>query len=289
MIAPPQSKEQEDADLDRAILESEQERDRIQERKRKRVSTILEDTDLEILSALEFKRSVLLHGLPAQYHPNPTPPSSSSSSSSSSLSQTQSDGSDVTSHIILHGSRMIRGLSQMIDHYYVNQRKQRKQTITSHFIDLCSSSSSSEEGLSSLREAVVRLLLIEFDALRYYGEVCFPYLVSLAETFDKQFLSHSSQYSTLLESSKEQEEVREEVRRRKEVFEKGLFKLVKDGEGVPALFRKNYLKPYYQLLSHRLDSDGFELVGEQKEAVKFVEDESEEEVDDVDDDEDYDD
>lgn len=108
MIAPPQSKEQEDADLDRAILESEQERDRIQERKRKRVSTILEDTDLEILSALEFKRSVLLHGLPAQYHPKPTPPSSSSSSSSSSLSQTQSDGSDVTSHIILHGSRKRR-------------------------------------------------------------------------------------------------------------------------------------------------------------------------------------
>jgi hypothetical protein len=172
-----------------------------------------------------------------------------------------------------------------------------------------------KEDLLKLRKELVDFFLVESNAMKFYGESTYPFLIYEAEYFDKQFQSsfpfsfdfqryflYNRQGRFPVFSSEElnpllsflrlhHSEVSTLLIQEKEKFEKGLSKLVKDGEGLPTLFRKNYLKTYFSFVRRDLNEDGYEVIeDDQKSSLKFVPDESEvEEEDDFDDDYDDDD
>jgi hypothetical protein len=175
-----------------------------------------------------------------------------------------------------------------------------------------------KEDLLKLRKELVELFVIEANAMKFYGESTYPFLIYETEYLDKQFQQQpstsnsafswsfdfqryflgsqqrrfpvfSSEINPLLSFlQSHHSEVSHLLVQEKEKFEKGLSKLVKDGEGLPTLFRKNYLKPYFSFVRRDLNQDGYEVIeDDQHSSLKFVPDESEvEEEDDDDDDED---
>jgi hypothetical protein len=173
-----------------------------------------------------------------------------------------------------------------------------------------------KEDLLKLRKELVELFVIEANAMKFYGESTYPFLIYEAEYLDKQFQQQPStsitsfpwsfDYQRYFLSSQQRSfpvfsseklnpllsflqlhhsEVSHLLVQEKEKFEKGLSKLVKDGEGLPTLFRKNYLKPYFSFVRRDLNQDGYEVIeNDQHSSLKFVPDESEVEEEDEDDD-----
>lgn len=197
----PFSIEEENAQLDRAILESEKERENIQQRKKKRVEDMKEIQSL-LCSAEELQRSILLWGV-AKHVKH----SSSSSSSSSAMSKpsTNTTNSTTKSTICsgtkppttlstntsaqgkvsrsaedtLQGSYVIRLVALLFDYY-------GSRMISAELIALL------EHNYITIRLLVLDLLLLETMSIKYYKDAPIPFLLSFIHALDNGLPLHST-------------------------------------------------------------------------------------------------
>jgi hypothetical protein len=156
----------EDAEYDRAVLISEEERDVEALRKRDRITILTNDCTLSLSTAYEFNASLLL-----------------------------GNAALATSKNIWCGSNYLQALLQ-----HIERRHSSSHAIFLIDDDGPSNSSSSAVGYSScegvcncaiemkyIRAIIARLLLLEKDAMRFYAAVSYPYLQLLAEDLDEKF------------------------------------------------------------------------------------------------------
>lgn len=266
-------------------MESEKERDNIQQRKRQKIIDLKNDIQSQILSYEDFNNSLLMFGL------NPQSNSTSSSSSSSHIPQRTAASSKLS-----QGSSLIRGLVFLFD--FVASDSQS--------LELCELISSP---LGGLRVSLVEILLMEKDALKFYKDASYAYLLSLKDKFDSLIKSEISSPELITELvnisnvnaltpqqwrklfvalSASYDSIQECLSQVKESFQKGTVKIPRDGGLVPEIFRLKPLLPYIKLLSSNVESDGIELADEQNNLGLLSERESEPSDDDFDDyDDDY--
>ena len=170
-------KEQEDREMDLAILNSESEREVIRDRKRQRVSDISADCGTPLGDAPEFKASILM-GLKEQ------------DATLTSKMQAVECTPNPTSHV---GSELLSRLVMMLDIHTCKFIEDNNNSSSS------SSSSSSAsighgracscgEGWRKLRKLLSRLLLLEVDAVKFAKEMCFAYLLLLGKRLDDELL-----------------------------------------------------------------------------------------------------
>lgn len=173
----------EDADYDRAVLMSEGDRDFEENRKKQRLADLKHDCSIPILSAAEFQSSLLLGFVHERSSSSQATPSSSSSSSTVRETQGQQ-------HLSLWiGSKTLQNIISEL----VKKHGNDKASVTCICLDddtveglftpnqcvVCTPS------LKKLREYIVRLLLVERDAIRFYQTISYPYIQLLAELIDE--------------------------------------------------------------------------------------------------------
>lgn len=266
-------KAQEDAELDRAILESEQERDHIQARKRRRKEEFSQSLYIAIGDAEEVQASLLLHGLPSLSGENST-------SSSSSEGQI---GLMEPLHIAdsLQGSLLIQSLVHVFDYCKDDDHIS------------CLLQWAGEKGilmekatLQALRAEVVNLLIVEAQALKFYRNEAHGHLLYLANKLDSQsflvdILPTLRKYRYIMRQSdlgkidKQQGEIIQEIfsclvshfeklrsliHAEKYLLERGLAKLPTGGNPLPDILRYKRLQTFLDLLKTKVDEDGFEFV-----------------------------
>jgi hypothetical protein len=246
-------------------------------RKKRRVDDLKNNIQAQLLSAEEFQKSVLLHGVEKNKCIN--------SSSSSSTSSSSNQANNLLSSSCLRGSKLIRMICLLFEHLSMNLDP----------VELVMMNSSK---LRDLRTVAAELLLLEADTIKYYKDAAYPYLICLITDIDSSKplpdsphvdLSLLSQTTALTKDSV----VIIDTFLRENLdffctllveivssFQKGLCKIPKDGGLVPDMLRRKRLMPYITMLSNQLDQDGFELIDSYK-AMKLVsDDEREEEPDD---------
>lgn len=184
----------------------------------------------------------------------------------------------------VHGSKILLGISEVLDQFFLTKLVPLKNTVT--IIDLVSEPPQLNE---KLRHSVVELLLIEATVLKYYGEASYPFLVYEIEFIDRNLSnllpSLGNDFDIQLQKIHDKENsIINFLGIEKNKIERGLAKLVKDGEAIPTMLRKRSLLPYYNAVQHCLDKDGFEVVNNTAN-IKFVDDISESESEDSNEDE----
>jgi hypothetical protein len=217
------------------------------------VETLLVDSSIKILEAPEFSKSIFLWGV--------------------QLPQIEADPR-------LDGCKTVKILSQFLEH---NTSDANSSTL----IDLSMDCTSSFQ--TQLHQTLMKLLLSESTALKFYGEATYPYLVSrsvfidthclrLLENLEVQNRSPRSPSFNLSALSANLQIHNTEIVQCLETvqveLEIGMAKIVKDGEGLPALFRRKELMAYYKIVQHKLDKEGFEVVNNE-DNIKFVSDNEE--------------
>jgi hypothetical protein len=263
---------------DRAVMESEKERDNIQQRKRQKVTDLKNDIQSEIFSYEDFKPSLLLRGLL----------DNNKSSANSSCSFRLGDIS-----LRYRGSIMIRSLVFLFDFVAADSRS----------LELCELISSN---IGNLRVYLVEILLLERDAIKFYKDASFPYLLSLMQVCDEIFgssldsvfveqlfrISHindlsPTQWRKIFTAFNCRDTMIEQrLREIRDSFQKGMFKIPRDGEMVPELFRMKSLLPFIKDLRSSVEEDGIELTDDHQNLGLLSDRESSESEDDFDDDDD---
>lgn len=272
---------------DRAVMESEKERDNIQQRKRQKIHDLKNDIQSEIFSYEEFAASVLLRGLPlAGAASLPTSTSSASSSSGSSRL--------TTDQRCLHGSALIRALVLLFDYVAADSKS----------LELCELISAP---IGGLRVTLVEVLLLERDALKFYKDACYAYLLSLIHTldavaepaFERSFVDElfrvgsvkaltSAQWRRLFAGlSSRCEQVSAILTSIKDSFQRGMVKIPRDGGLIPELFRAKSLVAYVKMLRSNVEADGIEIADEDFGLLSERESLADDDDDDFDDDDDY--
>lgn len=252
-----QLKAQEDADMDRAILESEAEREAIQMRKRRRTEEIKSAVTVSLLQAEELKGSVLLFGLPLRPAASASAASTTSSSSSSSSSDSVQGSAD--------GCALLQLLAYLLEHC----------TSESSLHSLCSAAGMPAVDIASVRQAMAALLLVEAQALKYYKEEAHPHLLYVCSRLDASvpldaLLKHRALFRCKPEQTialeiarwllSHQQAVRRALHNETYLFERGLAKLPSGGHSLPDLLRYQRLRPFMDLLHAKVDQDGFEFI-----------------------------
>lgn len=274
---------------DRAVMESEKERDNIQQRKRQKISDLKNDIQSEVFSYEEFAASVLLRGLPSSVT-GALALSSSASSSSSSGASTRV----VADHRCLRGSSLVRALVLLFDYVAADSKS----------LELCELISAP---IGGLRVTLVEILLLERDALKFYKDAGYAYLLSLTHSldavgepvFDKSFLDDlwrigavkaltSTQWRKLFTGLSSQfEQISAILTSTKESFQRGMVKIPRDGGLIPDLFRSKSLIAYVKMLRSNVEADGIEIADEDFGLLSERESVAEDGDDDEDDDDDY--
>lgn len=245
-------------------------------RKKRRVDDLKNNIQAELISAEEFKKSILLHGVDSSTH--------TVGSSSSNTSSQQSES-------CLHGSTLIRLICLLYEHFANNLDP----------VELVMLNSSN---LRDLRKAVAEILLLEADTVKYYKDAAFPYLMYLADQIDSSrplpVIPHAD-IRGIMHSKAFTKDVMHitDIYIRENCdffctflndivgkFQKGLCKIPKDGGLIPDMLRQKHLIPYINMLNSQIDQDGFELVDSYK-AMKLVSDDEGEDIEGDDDFDDY--
>lgn len=259
-------------------MESEKERDNIQQRKRQKVTDLKNDIQSEIFSYEDFKPSLLLRGLL----------DNNKSSANSSCSFRSGDIS-----LRYRGSIMIRSLVFLYDFVAADSRS----------LELCELISSN---IGNLRVYLVEILLLERDAIKFYKDASFPYLLSLMQvcdeivgsSLDSVFVEQLFRISHINDLSPTQWRkiftafycrdtiIEQRLREIRDSFQKGMFKIPRDGEMVPELFRMKSLLPFIKDLRSSIEEDGIELTDDHQNLGLLSDRESSESEDDFDDDDD---
>eukprot|EP01031_Cornospumella_fuschlensis_P026219 gene26219-31674_t len=257
-------KQQEDAMLDMAIRESETERDNIQMRKRRRKDELRTSWVERISDSEEVQKSLFLFG----------------ALRGESSSGAVADHADITVSHSLQGCGVVRSLVSLFD-----------QSVPS----APSIASLAAEEVLRLRTTVVDLLLIEKEAVRFYGAEAHPLLLSVAHKIDKvlprlarmgweaRVGGNRGAASATGEGSggvgdggglnmkdwvqrvksavaSQHLQILMIISSQKAYVEKGLSKIPTGGSSVPDVFRFKSLAPFAKLLRGSVDTDGFEMV-----------------------------
>lgn len=220
-----------------------------------------------MVSADEFKTSIVLWGAQKKNADVETKASSSkaASSSSSSSSSTSSANHNHELANAVHGCVTIKLIGLYFDHCGLEMD-------AIELIELV------ESDLAKIRCDCVDLLLLEKDALKYYKDASYPYVTALCHAIDTA-APFRTKLSTSLQNIKShtklnkndykaiEQHLRTHSKTIKEVlnvelikFRKGLYKIPKDGGLIPEIFRRKRLIPFINMLSSQLDADGFEVV-----------------------------
>lgn len=278
MVPITSQQQQENDDIDRAIRESEDEREIIQERKRKRVEE-LKNVVTRVAEADEFRKSVLLYGIP------PTQAQTGESMDGTSSSRT-STGSVVLQELMMivdsmviteangapssSSSSLCNGISYMHSKYVSAPALQQKALMI------------------GLRTSLINLLLIECTAVKFYKKEPKLYLEKVARRVDETLncapktgndepamaISDSNSgsgsggdssssgggggntavYSNPLgRVSFDIEDCVAVLDRERAKLERGLFKLPKDGHPVPLIFRRASLQTMVSATGLQID------------------------------------
>eukprot|EP01031_Cornospumella_fuschlensis_P027995 gene27995-33806_t len=258
-------KQQEDAMLDMAIRESETERENIQMRKRRRKDELRTSWVERISGSEEVQKSLFLFG----------------ALRGESSSGAVADYSDITMSHSLQGCGVVRSLVSLFD-----------QSVPS----APSIASLAAEDVLRLRTTVVDLLLVEKEAVRFYGAEAHPLLLSVAHKIDKVLprlarmgwevrmggnggadgatgegnggvgdgggLNLKDWVHRVKSAIASQHlQILMTISSQKAYVEKGLSKIPTGGSSVPDVFRFKSLAPFAKLLRGSVDTDGFEMVG----------------------------
>lgn len=161
---------------DRVALESEKERDNIQARKRQKVNEIKHDVQSAIMTFDDFEPSVLLFGLSGNNGGKLPATDANSASQSVQVSK------------LYLGSSLLRILTLLFDYSASDSHQDA-------LIEVISSN------LATLRTAVVEILLLEKDALRFYKTATHGYLLYLMHRLDAALDDESSSVSSVSAAS----------------------------------------------------------------------------------------
>lgn len=234
-------KRQEDSDMDLAILNSEGERDVIQDRKRRRVESLKCDCCCDLLEAEEFSHSLLL-------------PRNSCAGS---------------------GSEIMAELCRALD-----RKSCLKMTLdpvrgTLKSSDTCTC----PRDVVRMRLLVVRLLLLEVDSIKYHKEACEGYLRALAGRIDelrgadKSDVCYEKPSSTLRAQPSpavrganhgfccgvQYDDIVACLEKEIDALELCLYQPPKDGGQIPIAFRR-LAGDRAMVSAFSLEGDGFEMV-----------------------------
>lgn len=172
---------QEDLDIDRAIINSEGEREVIQENKRRRVNDISTNCSLGILTLEEFNKSVFL-GFTNMY------PLSSDVSSNTFNTFPIPGFSSVASpenNSSTHGmkGKTSKFLNDIVSYLDATLCSAVDDSIGHGDTDSCICSCSSDK--KALRWNLIKLLLLEKDALKFYKFTSYSYLQQIMDNLDE--------------------------------------------------------------------------------------------------------
>lgn len=243
---------QADKDLEQAIINSEGDREFEEKRKRERLDNLLHDCTIPILQAIEFSNSLLL-----------IDPSKKNDNSCK-----------------INGCSYLLQLAKYFDGYKKCMRNHGEVIVlldddnnssNESFVIPCECNCSPIQ--KSLRKSLVRLLLLEKDAIRYYRELSHTYIAIISETIENTFLKTNNSENgvpkqntievyneSLLLNEKMQNNFDEIIKK----FEFDLYHLSTSSDGIPDAFREAELQ-YQQekgesLYQLNIDTDGVELI-----------------------------
>ncbi|CAE7686557.1 unnamed protein product, partial [Symbiodinium microadriaticum] len=176
-----------EADIDRALRESEPERDAIQDRKRRRCHDLNHNPSVSLLDAEEFHASYLLGRWACTEEAN--------------LKSMEAESSQGATR----GCVILQGVLQLLDRPAASAVSAQSScgSVTAPAdcgagVSVCRHCRHSESTLSDdiaarLREAAVGLLMLEADAIKWYKEHSVPYFVELGKRLDSSVSSMATE------------------------------------------------------------------------------------------------
>lgn len=153
-----------------------------------------------------------------------------------------------------------------------------------------------DESILMLRTSLVKLLLTEGNAVKFYDETTFPYLLKLSETLNNLYTANFEKLNRdILMSYKSGKDldpidysliesvlmtnamiIENHFDQEQSKLESGFSRIPRDNCLVPTIFRKKSLLPYIEMMKNSLATDGFEFSDASQSLILVSEDEEEE-------------
>jgi hypothetical protein len=295
-------KQQENQMLDQAILLSEGERDNISSRKRKRKVDLSTSCTVSIYEADEFFDSILIHPVAAECRSNNNNYSSSSNNNDNNSNNNnsncnrlptsiQNDSNNTTSRFSSSCSTLLVRIIQQLDRSNCFKHQNRPETKFSdnnnnkpkndnfesksnlpqerdELICVCS------ENRKLIRQAIVKLLYLEKDSLKFHKTHCVVYFQQLKSRMDNEFaagilsniltdLDFSSNSNLNNSNNNNHQQLSSNCQKlyyflntEIKILEDNLYRRVVGGSFIPYIFRQSDLI----MNLYDLSNDGFEIL-----------------------------